>query len=486
MKKAHSNIFGMTVDAGEVNHKDCETYQIVCRECREYVFKTVRQHGDGAIHYFSHYRVDPDANALCEERAKTRLKNGESGESSEEREQTLQHYLACFTNMLDSLPYFEETEVADARRRVNAAKGVDQLRRFVREGFKIMPELEEMIRQAAYGTPGEDEGIFGRWEGDGSGWIPVTQFARSMQVRIATDMLKTLLTKPAIPAWNALYSSAWLMAYSTGAQNDPNGAYGHYTRIVVPVLGAAIEGQDIRRQLGQLAQMRCSLPYMVNPGTWHDKLQVEIMEWLLSLLLSIDYARWSAERLAGTEPQQISADLRAKAIRDFESQKKALIAAGININPLSDEELTRKEAEHMAGLGNHETQINAAIHRGMTGEGREFRHAVEAPANDAEAVGMMLLVRPKRIGRDVSGINSAIHRQWPGCVTIDLSQTGVPNTKLNWKGSYATLVERLHGITANENVEEATAFVTVGLQAYAITSTKQGDIVEKIGKPLAA
>lgn len=488
MKQARSNVFGLVVDASEVEHKDCEAFQIVCRECREYVFKTVRGHPNGAIHFFSHYRADPEANALCEERAKARLQDAtQGGDGGEDREQSLQHYLASFTSMLDSLPYFEDPEkIARARARVDTSKGACGLRKFMRDGLTLVPDLHEMIRGMAYGSPEEqDEGIFGRWDEE-MGWVPETQFARSIQVRVATDMLRTLLTKPAIPAWNALYASAWIFTMATGARNDPKGAYGDYARIVVPVLAKACGGEDVRREIATLSQMRCSLPYLVHGGSWLDKLQVEVMNNVFSLLLSIDYARWARGRESGQDPTEISADLRLKAGQDYERQKEALVSAGVDINPASDDEIARATAKRTAGLGNQVTQIKAAIHRSMTGEGREFRHGVEPPASEAIAQGMMLMVRPTRPGRDIAEVEGAIRRQWPTCVSIQTSDTGVPNAQLRWKGEYHILAERLARIAINDKVEEATAIFTVGLQAYVATATASGAIVEKLGLPMAA
>ena len=488
MKQARSNIFGLIVDASEVEHKDCEGFQIVCRECREYVFKTVRAHPNGAIHFFSHYRADPEANALCEERAKARLQGaGQSGDAGEDREQTLQHYLASFTSMLDSLPYFQDPDkIARARAMMNSSKGACELRKLLRDGLTLVPDLQDMIRDVAYGSVEEqDEGIFGRWDEE-MGWVPQTQFARSVQVRVATDMMKTLLTRPAIPAWNALYASAWIFTMATGARDDPKGAYGDYARIVVPVLAKACTGKDVRREVDALSRMPCSLPYLVNGGSWLDKLQVEVMNNVLSLLLSIDYARWSRERESGREPKEISADLRLKAERDYERQKDALVSAGVDISPANDEEIARTAAKRTAGLGNQGTQLKAAMHRSMTGEGREFRHGVEAPANDASVEGMMLVVRPKRPGRDIGEIQGAIRRQWSICVSIQTSDTGVPNCSLKWKGDYGTLARRLAAIVANDKVEEATAILVIGLQAYAVTQTTDRTIIEKLGLPMAA
>lgn len=488
MKQARSNIFGLIVDASEVEHRDCEAFQIVCRECREYVFKTVRNHHGNAIHFFSHYRADPEANAMCEERSKARLqKAGDGGEDGEGREQTLQHYLASFTSMLDSLPYFQDAaKIARSRETVNRSKGACDLRKYMRDGLTLVPDLQEMMHGIAYGSPEEhDEGIFGRWDEE-MGWVPQTQFARSIQVRVATDMLRTLLTRPAIPAWNALYASAWIFTMATGARNDPKGAYGDYARIVVPVLLKACAGGDVRRDLDALSRMQCSLPYLIHGGSWLDKLQIEVMNNLFSLLLSIDYARWARGRESGREPEEISAELRLKAEQDYERQKNALTSAGVDISPMSDDEVARNTAKRTAGVGNQATQLKAALHRSMTGEGREFRHPAEPPAVDAPAKGMMLMVRPVHPGRHISEIQGVIRRQWPSCVSIRTSDTGVPNCSLHWNGEYQILVERLAAIAVNDKVEEATAIFTVDLQAYAVTATAECTIVEKLGLPMAA
>ena len=490
MKKARSNIFGIVFDANEIDHKDCETFQIVCRECREYVFKTVRSHPTGPIHFFSHYRADPEANAMCEERAKTRLsQEGSAGvESGEDREQTLQHYLACFTSMVDSLPYFPEPEkIARTRALVGNSKGATDLRKLMRDGLNLYPDLDEMIAGIAYGSPEEhDEGIFGRWDEE-MGWVPRTQFARSIQVRVATDMLRTLLTKPAVPAWNTLYASAWIYTTATSTANDPKGTYGDYSRIIGPILAKACAGADIRREIATIAHMPCTLPYLLHGGSWLDKLQVEVMNNLFSLLLSIDYARWSRERQAGREATEISAELRAAAGEDYERQKDALRLAGVDLTPPKDDEVAGTTAKRMAGLGNQETQKRAAIHRSMTGEGREFRHGVEAPGDLESVEGMMVMARPMRKGRDASAIQGAIRRAWPTCLSIQVSDTGVPNSTLNqWKDTFGVLRERLAAIAANDQVEKATVMFTAGLQAYAVTITKDETIVEKLGDPLAA
>lgn len=361
MKHAYSNIFGLVVDAAEVDHKDCEPFQIVCRECREYVFKTVRSHPNGPIHYFSHYRADPEANALCEERAKARLQNGGySNSESEGRDQTIKLYLENFTEMVNSLPYFYPTEnVTSVRSAFSRSKGACNIRSQTRHDLIEYNNTIEIVKKFAYGDQKYNEkGFFYYWDNKNE-WEPQTQFARSVQVRIASDMLETLLTKPAIPAWNILFSSAWYLTTLISRNGSDMNIHAQHNKILVPVLEKACNGEDIRRELHILDQKQCGMPYLITPGTWFEKLQNDVIDSIIKILLSIDYARWSRQRKMGKAPEEISAELRIKALRDYEKQRQYIISSSIDISVPSEEQMIQAEGKKASELGDNDEQAQA-------------------------------------------------------------------------------------------------------------------------------
>ena len=100
MKRGWSILLSELVDAVDVGHGDAADFQIVCEICREPVFKTERS----ASHFLSHYpsaaRWSPD----CELRvARAIRENDDRTLPSQDRGQSLDHYLSIFETMATSL-----------------------------------------------------------------------------------------------------------------------------------------------------------------------------------------------------------------------------------------------------------------------------------------------------------------------------------------------------------------------------------------------
>jgi len=480
MKKGYSDIFGITVDASEVVHKDCEAFQIVCPECREYVFKGLRQQGETAIHYFSHFRNDPDLNRQCELRAATREAQGQPSAGGTQ-EQTLQSYLSCFTSMLESMPYIQDPEAfAKHRRIMDASKSYRNLRRLIREGF-IADDAPSNVRQIAYGDA-DDGGIYARWDSRKTGWTPATEFSRSIQARVASDMMRTLLTRPAMQAWNDLFAAAWVLTDLHCRNNAAKGKWADYTRMLGPILAMGAAGRDFSREFARVGVLPCSLPYLRHGGTWGFKLAVEIVDQIYEILLGIDYSRWSRARLEGHEPQTISSDMRARVAEEYDRQVAQIRAAGVEPEEQDWEKRRGMEAQRIASIPEVGTQIQAVVHRAMTGEGIEFRHDVEHPDPATEVDLQMILARPPHgtVAR-IRKTTDAIRRTWPSCGDLRTSNTGVVNGSLKQRSTFGTLVGDMALVAREAGPGEVTVVFVAGTFFMSAVHDGARLIVERIG-----
>lgn len=410
MKKGYSNVHGLIVDAAELDYRDCEAFQIVCPECREFVFKSIRRGDDGAIHYFSHYAADPEANQHCELRVAQRFADGIPAEDLVEHEQTLQHYIACFSNMLDSLPMFGSPKGRRSlHANINASKGAAGIRKYLRDGLTILVE-QDFVRQTAFGDEA-DEGIFDRWDSEPGNYVPKTEFGRSIQARIATDTLRTLLTKPAILAWNELFSAAWTAQLAAAISFQKEDEWPDFVKHLGPVLLGAAEGKDMRREIAHLQQLPAHAPYMKYGGTWWDKLHVELMNQIVEILLQIDYSKWSRRHLANIHtPAAIAKKAREEARTRYERDMANLKAAGVDTSTKVDR---AKVAEQAHNELDHEERIKSALHMMITGEGLQYRHSVDEPNGAYSMTPVVLIVRfAQAYGGDYEPTFERIRRDW--------------------------------------------------------------------------
>lgn len=483
MKQAYSNIYGLVIDASEVEYGDCETFHIVCRECREYVFKSVRQHDRGAIHYFSHFRLDPEANAHCEERAKTRgaakaLTEGER----EEHDQILAHYLENFTGMLDSLPYFNDRS-DEMRQPLTSNRSYAKLRNTIRQMYQQV-DIEEMVRLAASGDDNvENENeytIYKSWDED-KGWKPKTVFSRSVQIRAASDMLRTILTKPGIPAWNTLYASAWMLTAAQCLKTPEDSIYYPYRKHLGPVYHGAMTGRNIRDDLARVAITPCAMPFMRYGETWLEKLNIEVTNTLIEILLSIDYATWANKRETGRDPTEVSLEMREAAIARYEAERQMLIAAGVDLTPETTEKQNAEAVERIQGIMDPAAIVGSAMSRVMTGEGVMARRLVEVPYGDEPLTLQNLFVRPRKAGLGVKDIRRAMSMTMPVAGDIEQSVGGTPNCALQpITLPYALIAQRLEALASNPHTEEATALVHGNNAIYMIHASNDKTVVEHL------
>jgi len=83
------------VEAGEIEFRECETFQVVCPSCREAVFKKTRRSQTGEVtHFLSHYRADGPDDRDCELRVDAIPHERLEAMSTEGRLQTLDGFMA--------------------------------------------------------------------------------------------------------------------------------------------------------------------------------------------------------------------------------------------------------------------------------------------------------------------------------------------------------------------------------------------------------
>jgi hypothetical protein len=204
MKLGYSILLGETVNASEVEYRDCEHFQIVCPVCREPVYKIARRVHDGdAQQFLSHYAAAKSYAADCELRVRGLSADVVSRGNVEAREQRLAYFLSVMTKVLGRSAIYT-TEWRKTHYRISRSKAMDML----------FAAVCDVIQQAGAEAMFEDNAQDHlQWLRE-SGWGLKTTFDIHRQTTIAKDLWLTVCTPMARTNLRFLFNHAFLLEFS--------------------------------------------------------------------------------------------------------------------------------------------------------------------------------------------------------------------------------------------------------------------------------
>jgi hypothetical protein len=200
MRQGYSILLGETLEASELEYHDCESFQVVCPTCREPLFKGVRVAGrEDALHYLSHYSTSASVTTECELRA-ARSAAQVATENRVSREQRLEYFLSVLRRTLSLDPMY--TKSAESTHwQLNKATGFTHLRNECFELAVQNRDNDAYFLENARDYVGKLENV---------GWKLQTSFSRTVQMRIAHDMWRTLTTPLARSNYDFLFNHAFV------------------------------------------------------------------------------------------------------------------------------------------------------------------------------------------------------------------------------------------------------------------------------------
>lgn len=110
MKFGHSILLGETIDAADIQYRDCERFQVVCPHCYEPIFKVRRAAGSpDEIHFYSHYVVSGAYQGECDLRVKSYSRSEIEARNQVSRDQRLSYFLSVLRRTLGMAPNYITT-----------------------------------------------------------------------------------------------------------------------------------------------------------------------------------------------------------------------------------------------------------------------------------------------------------------------------------------------------------------------------------------
>ena len=204
MKFGYSNLLGEYTPASELEHRDCEKFQIVCPQCREPLFKVLRDIEGSPTHYLSHYAAARAYASDCEMRVSSLPTGAIEAHDRSSRNQRLAHFLAVLREMIGKSDIYQ-----NGYQRLHIALGKSKSIGFLREHcFKHMNDNMFSRSDFAEFAAGYISDI------TAAGGAMETSFAISIQERIAFDIWRHLLSGNAKPNFDFLFHHGYLALLS--------------------------------------------------------------------------------------------------------------------------------------------------------------------------------------------------------------------------------------------------------------------------------
>lgn len=200
MKLGYSILLGETIEARQVQYKDCERFQIVCPQCKEPIFKVRRgAESPDETHYLAHYAAAAAYQGECELRIGRYSKSDLEQHNSLARDQRLAYFLSVLRRTIGMSPLYATT-VEKSHWRMNKAPAIDFLRNLIWEQT-VLPNRESLF------DDGSEDFL---WQIDEAGWALATSFSLERQRQIARDMWLTVTTPAGHGNYNFLWNHAFL------------------------------------------------------------------------------------------------------------------------------------------------------------------------------------------------------------------------------------------------------------------------------------
>jgi hypothetical protein len=212
MQLGYSLLLGEQIEALNINHRDCEKFQIVCPVCFEPVHKAIRQCIDGQkSHYLSHYNRDVESGEECEFRVDSLNHSSIAAANQIVRGQRLIYFLSVLSEaMEDDVNAFPPCDPANESYQREIMDGLAQSRVLDSLAMKAiaLPARErELITEEEFGKLIDlhKESLPEELHYD----IFETSYERDNQIRIARDIWCHLLTSQAAENFNHLFRRAF-------------------------------------------------------------------------------------------------------------------------------------------------------------------------------------------------------------------------------------------------------------------------------------
>ncbi len=121
MKLGYSLLLGEHISAQSIEYSDCKTFQIVCPNCKEPVFKVFRSVPPPGIHYLSHYEKDKAYEAECELRVASLGVREMETANALSRGQRLEYFLSVMrSSILDAASRITQLPREKAEKQINS------------------------------------------------------------------------------------------------------------------------------------------------------------------------------------------------------------------------------------------------------------------------------------------------------------------------------------------------------------------------------
>ncbi|MGR9060197.1 hypothetical protein ACU8NH_30770 (plasmid) [Rhizobium leguminosarum] len=200
MKIGYSNLLAEHLQAEQLNHRDCEPFQVVCPACREPIFK-VERNGDGnGIHYLSHYAAAKSFQDDCELRVSRLAVEYISKGNQSSRDQRLQYFLQVLRDLVARDKIYKGSP-EKAEKLLNRSKAIGWLRL----------QHYEMARKLAWSQADFGEAVGGYVKDLASqGAILDTAFAATVQERISFDIWHSLTSPNARSNYEFLFNHGYV------------------------------------------------------------------------------------------------------------------------------------------------------------------------------------------------------------------------------------------------------------------------------------
>lgn len=286
MQTGYSILLGEFIEAKAISHRDCEPFQIVCPACHEPLFKVQRSGSDIATEYLSHYRQSESFNSNCELRVSTTTTDQKNRHNSESRDQKLSYFLSVFTSALEKDPFFSYSRgLASAHKQISRSKAWRYFR-------------NKHLESARAGGVGDKEQFasfadFYIGEGFAKHGIPKTGFSTETQVRIASDLMRLLLSAPGKSNYEALFnhSAIYLLSrFSTPSADATPESTAVSNNLVRFVTSLIQSGEKAGMEtLAEMANTPIYPPFVERPSSYILKVASEIAHEMVGTLLRLPY-----------------------------------------------------------------------------------------------------------------------------------------------------------------------------------------------------
>lgn len=287
MKTGYSILLGEYIDANALEHRDCEPFQIVCPECYEPLFKVERDSQAKKSDYLSHYRQTTAFQSQCELRVSSKSNSERQKHNSESRDQKLDFFLKVFAAALGKDPYFGYGKsITHSHKIINKSKALSV---FKRQHFDTARKTGWLHDFSNFSEAAEfyvsESGSFGE--------TPATGFSLSTQIRIASDIMKLLLTEPGRKNYEMLFNHAaiYLLNRCTNPASDATAEDVEVLNSVAYFVTGLMQGGKRRGMavLDEMAHTPIYPPFTERPATYLLKVAAEIAHEMLGVLIRLPY-----------------------------------------------------------------------------------------------------------------------------------------------------------------------------------------------------